>query len=132
VLIDGIHNLLLEFPLLQADELLWPCIYKLLRARRITTVSTFTFFDVSLGTATEGAGRAEGRAHVPSLAVSSTVAARSELFLHMLVSCCDYSFNLTRTPEGHVVSEIQATIDGRARRGEAYRWDPERNAMCST
>jgi hypothetical protein len=48
----------------------------------------------------------------------------------MLVSCCDYSFNLSRTAEGQVLSEIQASIDGRARRGAAYHWDPERMALA--
>ena len=125
VLIDGIHNLLLEFPLLQADELLWPCVYRILRANRIATMSTFTFFDIPLGATPDGAKRSKA----PSLPGTSGIAARSELFLHMLVSCCDYSFNLSRTAEGKVVAEIQATMDSRARRGASYVWDPEKLSL---
>jgi hypothetical protein len=91
-------------------------------------VSTFTFFDVPAGT-TEGAKRAAVRSNAPSLPVSSTIADRSELFLHRLVSCCDYSFNTSRTPEGHIVAEIGVTIDRRARRGATYRWDPEKMTL---
>jgi hypothetical protein len=125
VLLDSIHTLLLEFPLLQADELLWPCLYRVLRARKITTVSTFTVFDVSAGTPTGAAKRGDVRFNAPILPASTAVAARSEQFLRMLVSSSDYTFNVGRTPEGTVLSEIQATIDARARRGATYRWDSE-------
>jgi hypothetical protein len=125
VLLDSIHTLLLEFPLLQADELLWPCLYRILRARKITTVSTFTLFDVSAVTPRVGVKRADVRAAAPNLPASSAATARSEQCLRMLVGASDYTFNVGRTPEGTVLSEIQATIDARARRGSTYRWDAE-------
>jgi hypothetical protein len=45
VVVDGIQNMLLQFPLLSREQLLWPALFRMLRRLSVTTVSTFTFFD---------------------------------------------------------------------------------------
>ncbi len=47
VLIDGIHNVFLQFPHLEASEIIWPALFELLRTRGLAVVTTHTHFDLS-------------------------------------------------------------------------------------
>jgi hypothetical protein len=42
VMIDGIHNVFLQFPRLESREMVWPMVYDLLRRRDLTVVTTHT------------------------------------------------------------------------------------------
>jgi KaiC/GvpD/RAD55 family RecA-like ATPase len=44
VLLDGLHNIFLQFPALQKTNMVWPAIYNVLVRSRVTTVTTFTTF----------------------------------------------------------------------------------------
>ncbi|MEI7732886.1 MAG: ATPase domain-containing protein [Verrucomicrobiota bacterium] len=44
VLLDGIHNVFLAFPLIQDREMLWPTLYRMLSIKKMTIVTTFTNF----------------------------------------------------------------------------------------
>lgn len=46
VIIDGIHNVFLQFPEIQRNELFWPQIYSALRTRPIMTITTHTTLSV--------------------------------------------------------------------------------------
>jgi hypothetical protein len=46
VIIDGIHNVFLQFPQIQANSLFWPQIYNALRSRPIMTITTHTTLSV--------------------------------------------------------------------------------------
>lgn len=46
VIIDGIHNVFLQFPALEAYSLFWPQLYSSLRTRPITTITTHTTLSV--------------------------------------------------------------------------------------
>lgn len=86
VLVDGIQNLLLQFPLLSKETLLWPTLYRLFRIEGLNAVSTFTFFRVA-------------DSKVASLQSMGLRGMRSEvedLFCHLLVSSCDYTFVVER------------------------------------
>ena len=44
VLLDGLHNTFLQFPLLQESPMVWPGLYSLLNRYELTIVTTFTTF----------------------------------------------------------------------------------------
>lgn len=48
VLLDGIHNVFLSFPILEQREMLWPTLYRLLSIHKLTIATTFTTFVVDL------------------------------------------------------------------------------------
>ena len=49
VLIDGLHNVYLQFPLLEQSEMVWPMLFQLLRTRGLTVVTTHTYFSIDPG-----------------------------------------------------------------------------------
>jgi hypothetical protein len=113
VMIDGIHNMLLQFPLLEKEPLLWPTLYRLLRAEEVDAISTFTFFDVPFF---------DKEVERPTLMPVS-----QNLFFHLLVGNCDYSFNVER-PNEALQDELTVTlasslesIDPAARQ---FQWNP--------
>jgi KaiC/GvpD/RAD55 family RecA-like ATPase len=125
LVIDGIHNLILEFPLLQADELLWPCVFRIARTRGIRTVCTFTFFDV-------GADHADVDGRIARDVGARSFAQRTELFFHMLVSGCDYSFDVNREfqPRGSTITVRVANSSSMGLRvGDMYRWLPAKGTL---
>lgn len=46
VLLDGIHNVFLQFPRLQQQHIVWATLYSLLRKRNVTVVTTHTTFSI--------------------------------------------------------------------------------------
>lgn len=79
--IDGIHNLLLQFPLLQNEALLWPTLFRLFRVEGIDAVSTYTFFEIP-----------SARTQISQPPPTNAHAA----FFHLLVCSCDYSISVER------------------------------------
>lgn len=47
VLLDGLHNVFLQFKNLQENDMVWPLLYGILSRYKITVVSTFTNFSLS-------------------------------------------------------------------------------------
>jgi KaiC/GvpD/RAD55 family RecA-like ATPase len=47
LLLDGLHNTFLQFPLLQANPMVWPALFSLLTRYELTVVTTFTVFDMT-------------------------------------------------------------------------------------
>lgn len=47
VLLDGVHNVYLQFPHLEESEIVWPAVFELLRTRGVSLVTTHTYFDLS-------------------------------------------------------------------------------------
>lgn len=94
VVVDGVQNILMQFPLLEADRLLWSVLFRLFWAESIETVSTFTFFKRdSISTATsEGAW---GRLQAPGAPMLG-----EEALFHLLVSSCDHVFVVERPASG--------------------------------
>jgi hypothetical protein len=129
VLVDGVHNLVLQYPLLEREPLLWPCLYRLFRAEGLDVISTFTFFKV---------GRFDRRtarsAAVEHEVVHADTAGGSEhLFFHLLVSSSDHTFIVegpsadeTGTHDRNWVRVMMgSSIDGFGRETAAFWWSPE-------
>jgi hypothetical protein len=76
VLLDGVHNVFLQFPHLEGSEILWPALFELLRTRGVSLVTTHTYFDVS-----------EDGADMQDLQTSRR---RVAPLLHALVQSSDY------------------------------------------
>lgn len=47
VLLDGLHNVFLQFPALQDSHMVWPALYSLLSRYEVTVATTFTVFSTS-------------------------------------------------------------------------------------
>jgi KaiC/GvpD/RAD55 family RecA-like ATPase len=109
VVIDGIHNMLVQFPLLQHEPLLWPTLYRLFRAQNVDAISTFTFFRVPRS----GEGPLD------------MVSEEAKVFAHLLVSNCDYSFIVERFESGPFLSvTVASSLDPVAPGAERLWWDP--------
>lgn len=53
VLLDGLHNVFLQFPALASNTMIWPMLYNVLARSKVTTVTTFTTFSVAMSTMKE-------------------------------------------------------------------------------
>lgn len=81
VIIDGIHNVFLQFPEIEKYSLFWPQIYNSLRSRSLTTISTHTTLALPYSTATGGqASVIDDR--------------RSEPLRHALIQKSDFQFEV--------------------------------------
>ncbi|NOS89331.1 MAG: hypothetical protein HOP34_12500 [Methylococcaceae bacterium] len=88
VIIDGIHNVFLQFPEIERYRLIWPQIYNSLRSRLIMTITTHTtlFMPQSVFSG-ESATRVDD--------------SRSEPLRHALVQKSDFVFEIDRIPIWH-------------------------------
>ncbi len=84
ILIDGIHNVYVQFPALQADATFWPQLYGTLRRRGLNVITTHTDFELRSNT-------------YPGQPVIDFEHARrrSTPLLSVIVSAADYVFELS-------------------------------------
>jgi hypothetical protein len=106
IVLDGLHSLLLGFPLLRTEPLLWPTLFRLLKARGVRTVSTFSSFD------------AEGPADSPAARIG---------VLPALLGTCDYCLEMTSVEEAsgrsHAQVRVVASPSDGLRVGDRYTWE---------
>lgn len=130
-LIDGLHNTLLQFPLLEKEPLLWPTLQRIMSGRALDIVSTFTFFEATRRYPWSGAESPE--ASYRSLpAGQGRLGVAQEAFFHLLVGNCDYTFSVERPPTAahggrnrdKVRVSVESSKDGFPREGSRW-WDPE-------
>lgn len=111
VIVDGIHNILVQFPLLQEEPLLWPTLYRVFRSEGVDAISTFTFF------------------RVPAISGSAIdmVSDSQRLFVHLLISNCDYSFIVERSLIRHNLLDVQfaSAPSPTADMGVVFSWNPD-------
>lgn len=83
VLIDGLHNVYLQFPKLERSEMVWPLLYEVLRAKGLTVVTTHTSFAIDQN---------------PAYALQDLEASRRRIgpLLHALVQGADFSLRVDR------------------------------------
>ncbi len=122
VILDGVHNLLLQFPLLEGEPLLWPTLFRIFRAEGIDAISTFTFFKVD-----QFAGSKEpliDRAETPVLTGSD------HIFFQLLVGNCDYTFLIERPtdttkriPPDWTHVRLASSLDGEVTVPFEFWWD---------
>ncbi len=85
VLVDGIHNVFVQYPALQQDAAFWPQLYNMFRRRGVSVVTTHTEFELR-----------ETGSHARSLSVDFEHAQRKAApLLSVLVSSADYVFELS-------------------------------------
>ncbi len=121
VILDNVHNLLLQFPLLEKEPLLWPTLFRQFRSEGVDTITTFTFFKVALIDRTEE----------PMLAGSE------HIFFQLLVSNCDYTFFVERPAappprvgRNWIQVRLASTIDGFGKEPTEFWWDPTELTYC--
>lgn len=113
VIIDGLHNMLLQYPLLTRDTLLWPTVLRLLRSERVSAISTFTFFQVT---------RSRKDATIDQHDVPDDA---KRMFHHLLVGNCDYTLLVTKPTDARfaTIERITTISDRKEERENEFRWD---------
>jgi hypothetical protein len=89
ILLDGLHNVFLQFPRLERNSMVWPMLYDLLRRRDVTVVTTDTTIDLDYG----------GR----GVAVDADLTMRqAKPLLHAIIQAADFFFDISssRREEG--------------------------------
>lgn len=140
VILDGVHNLVVQFPLLMNAPLLWPTLYRVFRARGIDSVTTFTFFRmVQFGRI--GFQQPESITDIQRYfetengreATDASVDASERLFFHLLASSCDYSFLMEPPVDPTSVRlrnlvriKLVGSVDRLTKAPLDIIWDPER------
>ncbi len=84
IVLDGLHNVGLQFPLLQDYPMLWPALYATLRRKKLTVVTTHTMITVESGVS-----------HTESISIDDP---RSLPLLQALVQGSDYVLAIDRVP----------------------------------
>ncbi|HEX7945070.1 MAG TPA: hypothetical protein VF495_10415, partial [Phenylobacterium sp.] len=105
VLIDGIHNVFVQYPALEADTAFWPQLYSLLRRRGVTVVTTHTDFELR-----------EFGAGARSFELDFQHAQRKAApLLSALVSAADYVFEISA---GHYGGYVDHRLHPKSALGE--------------
>jgi hypothetical protein len=126
VLIDGLHNVFVQFPALENESSFWGMFYNILRRRRVTVVTTHTEFDIQGDSTGGNFTRDSGSA---SLVYDFEQAQRKMApLLSAIVSASDYMFELSARNEGRRV-RYQVTPLGAVGYdigGITFEWQKER------
>jgi KaiC len=94
VVIDGIHNVFLQFPEIEKYSLFWPQLYNALRSRKITTISTHTTLALPYQTWQQMATKVDDN--------------RSEPLRHALVQKTDFQFEIDPWPSSPFRLEFES------------------------
>jgi hypothetical protein len=106
VLIDGVHNVFVQFPILQDNNTFWPQLYNLLRKRGIPVVTTHTELDLMFTSPTGHPARLD----------FEHARRRMAPLLSVLISSTDYSFELSAVSDRYGATEYR--LIARAMLGE--------------
>ena len=125
ILLDGLHNVFLQFPLLKKSTLIWPMLSEMFRRLGVNVVTTHSHFDVL------------GMGNAPLLSADvMSVAHRSTPLLQALINSADYYLDVSsayynekvtsRSDRDNLYEVRVATAFGQAvpRSGVAF-WDRE-------
>jgi KaiC/GvpD/RAD55 family RecA-like ATPase len=132
VLVDGLHNVFVQFPKLEELSSFWGMFYNILRRRRVTVVTTHTEFDVQGNLEREGV---PGRSSQSPLIYNFEQAQRKIApLLSALVSGADYLFELSPKQRGTKVtySVIPRGSIGGDVGNFGYLWDKEKLVLTGT
>lgn len=99
VMIDGLHNVLLQYPRLQENDIVWAMLYNILGRYPLTVVSTFTNFSVINDNVFTAAGSQGAGSRSPD---DEIMQKGKTPFLHALVKAADFYLVLQeqRTDKG--------------------------------
>lgn len=135
VILDGLHNLLLQFPLLEADKLIWPTLFSLFRVEGLDTITTFSLIGPTHsvgGVSPDGAKGPDDFIPETESAFDSNMG-NARLFFQLLASKCDYTISMkrgwrTRSPqrERAVLVTLEDGVDGLPPGRSSFYWDSEK------
>jgi KaiC/GvpD/RAD55 family RecA-like ATPase len=128
--VDGVHNLLLQFPLLEKEPLLWPTLFQVFLVAGVSAITTFTFFKVErLSSASRGQPPEVDETMIDRS--RAALAGTDHLFFQLLVSKCDYTFLVERpsvypggVPRACVRVRVASSIDAQGNEPDEFWWDP--------
>jgi hypothetical protein len=118
IIIDGLHNVFLQFPRLEANFMFWPVLYETLRIVGLTVVTTHTQFSV------------KGMDSTPVLGSDvQTVTRRIAPLLQAIVNAADFYLDITPAFEGNgerlsAPIELVTAIAQPVQR-QPYFWNPQ-------
>lgn len=96
VMIDGLHNVFLQFPKLQENTLFWPVLYETFRIIGLTVVTTHTQFVL------------RGMERTPILSADvETVTHRIGPLLQAIVNAADFYINVTQASDNSQSARIE-------------------------
>jgi KaiC/GvpD/RAD55 family RecA-like ATPase len=123
ILLDGLHNVSLQFRKLQESDMLWPTLYSLLSKYRLTIVTTFTNFVI------------DNETKQGSMDDNEILLQGHKPLLHALVQASDYHFTVQPPEksdllkyEGKYIIALKSAIRHKMR-GEKFVWDREKQAL---
>jgi hypothetical protein len=131
VIVDGIHNVFLQFPAIENQTLFWPQLYSLLRTFDLSLIVTHTFLAIRHATFKSPRQKAESQFDVFG-------DGRSDPLRHSLVSKTDFHFEVDPKPlsedspddsNSFVVepqSAIGQSLPQNVRRNGSLLWNRER------
>lgn len=120
ILLDGLHNVSLQFHKLQDSDMVWPTLYSLLAKYRLTIITTFTNFVI------------ENEKHRGSMDDDEILLKGHKPLLHAIVQASDYHFIVQPPPiklgssyDGKYLVKLKSAIRHKLGRRQIYVWDRE-------
>jgi KaiC/GvpD/RAD55 family RecA-like ATPase len=101
VILDGLHNVFIQFPELEKMQMVWPQLYSMLRQRTLMIITTHTVLTVPT---LDGAGK-QGKIGIDDF--------RSDPLRHALVQKTDYSFEVDPVEPDHKNSDAAVQYEVR-------------------
>jgi len=133
VLVDGLHNVFLQFIRLQENHMVWPLLYNLLARYDVTVVSTFTNFAMN-DRLYDDDPNSKNKIINQALPDHMLLQQGMAPFLHALVKASDYYFFLEqlilKTGERKYLLSIKGAI-GQNIPSELFEWDRQRNVFTN-
>jgi len=131
VLIDGLHNVFLQFEELQGSNMVWPMLYNILSRYPITVVSTFTNFSLTDKLIED---QLSDKNKIVNQAVPDYLLLQQGMapFLHALVKASDYYFFTEQRTSSDGIRRYLLAVKsaiGQAVPEELLEWDRERNVF---
>jgi hypothetical protein len=133
VLIDGLHNVFLQFIRLQDNDMVWPLLYNILARYDLTVVSTFTNFSMNdrlLDDDPNSKNKIINQALPDHMLLQKGMAP----FLHALVKASDFYFFLEqlvlKSGERKYLMSIKGAI-GQDVPTELLEWDRQKNVFIN-
>ncbi len=139
VVLDGVHNILVQFPLLERERVLLPALFTLCKLHGVTVITTFSLFSLFGLRSTEAAKAEDEGKGLPEAAIMLHEGKRvgdqldisQQLAFHVLISSSNYSFLIERpllhrdAPHfGNVQVEMVHSFDGAPPGAVGCWWDP--------
>ncbi len=119
ILLDGLHNVFLQFKNLQDNDMVWPLLYGILSRYKLTVVSTFTNFSVN--------NHHDSGAEFTSVTDDQRIMLKGQApFLHSLVKASDFYLTLDEKIDNagnrRYIISVRSSIDQQPP-SEVLEWD---------